>query len=207
MTSNRPSLPAPPRAPAEEGSAYMIVLMLLFVLTIVGVALSIVTQTEIIVGSNERTIQRVFYAAESGFNVARVRAGRGQLKEFVFDVKGSASNAAATVNAVDRVGVYPVILINYEYCNLSDAGSIYKLNYAVRVEATRLIGETGAPKNPVELLEAGLTTSATDGGPVASKTIAAMAEFNCKEPPPNDEILPAIGDPAIQQKVLAKVSL
>ena len=58
----------------ETGSAYIIALMALFLLTILGISLSLVTQTEILAGSQERTIERTFYAAESGLEVAIARA-------------------------------------------------------------------------------------------------------------------------------------
>lgn len=195
------------RPPAQEGSAYMIVLMLLFVLTIVGVGLSIVTQTEIIVGSNERTIERVFYAADSGMGVAEIRILENKLTPFVFDVKGSASNAAVDAKAVDRVGIYPTVLINDEYCNLSminQGHEIYALNYGVTVEATRFIGETGTPKNPVEVIEQGLVSSGSDGSPIASKSLSVMAENQCMTAPENNEML-IDADPLVQQAVLAKI--
>ena len=50
----------------NEGSAYIVALLVLVVLTLVGLSLSLITQTELEIGSAERTIQRVFYSAESG---------------------------------------------------------------------------------------------------------------------------------------------
>lgn len=54
----------------EAGSAYIAVLLVLVVLTAFGLALSLITQTEMQVGSNERTVSRVFYAADSGIEAA-----------------------------------------------------------------------------------------------------------------------------------------
>ena len=51
---------------SEEGSSYVIALLALFVLTILGLALVVLTQNEVQIGANERTINRVFYAAEAG---------------------------------------------------------------------------------------------------------------------------------------------
>jgi hypothetical protein len=58
----------------ERGSAYLIVLMVLFVLTTLGLSLSVVTQTEILAGAQERVIERTFYAAESGLELSIARA-------------------------------------------------------------------------------------------------------------------------------------
>ncbi|HKI85589.1 MAG TPA: hypothetical protein VKA53_02475, partial [Thermoanaerobaculia bacterium] len=47
----------------QEGSAYIVALLALLVLSIVGLALALITQTEQEAGSNERSINRVFYSA------------------------------------------------------------------------------------------------------------------------------------------------
>jgi type II secretory pathway component PulK len=63
----------------QEGSAYIIALMVLFLLTILGISVSLVTQTEILAGGQERIIERTFYAAESGIEVSIARAlGQGE---------------------------------------------------------------------------------------------------------------------------------
>lgn len=62
------------RLSQERGSAYLIVLMVLFVLTTLGLSLSVVTQTEILAGAQERVIERTFYAAESGLELSIARA-------------------------------------------------------------------------------------------------------------------------------------
>jgi len=54
----------------EAGSAYVLVLLVLLVLTLLGLVLAFVTQSEVEVGANERTVNRVFYAAEAGVSVA-----------------------------------------------------------------------------------------------------------------------------------------
>ena len=58
------------RSKGEAGSAYIAVLLVLVVLTAFGLALSLITQTEMQVGSNERTVSRVFYSADSGIEAA-----------------------------------------------------------------------------------------------------------------------------------------
>jgi Tfp pilus assembly protein PilX len=53
----------------ERGSAYLIALLALTVLTILGLALVLITQTEVQIGANERTLNRDFYAADAGASV------------------------------------------------------------------------------------------------------------------------------------------
>lgn len=57
----------------ERGSAYIAVLLALVVLTIIGLSLVMVTETEVHLGSNERTITRTLFAADAGLQVAVVR--------------------------------------------------------------------------------------------------------------------------------------
>lgn len=54
----------------ERGSAYIVALMALLILTIGGLSVALISQTEMQVGANERLAERAFYAAESGINVA-----------------------------------------------------------------------------------------------------------------------------------------
>lgn len=65
---------APRVRPREAGSAYIVVLLVLVVLTILGLSLALVTQTERQIGVSERTTQRVFASAESGIALAVAKA-------------------------------------------------------------------------------------------------------------------------------------
>ena len=60
----------PRSTPRQNGSAYILTLLTLVILTIVGLSLALVTQTERQLGANEQIIQRVFYAANSGTAMA-----------------------------------------------------------------------------------------------------------------------------------------
>jgi hypothetical protein len=54
----------------QQGSAYIIALLALVVLSIIGLGLALITQTEMQVGANDVTMQRVIYAADSGVSRA-----------------------------------------------------------------------------------------------------------------------------------------
>ena len=73
-----PSPPAPSphagRRQGEAGSAYIIALLAIVVLSILGLGLSLITQTEMQVGANDITMQRVLYAADSGISRSTARA-------------------------------------------------------------------------------------------------------------------------------------
>ncbi len=61
------------RRRGERGSAFIVALLVLLVLTIAGLVLTLITQTEVRIGTNERTTNRSLYATDSGVQVATAR--------------------------------------------------------------------------------------------------------------------------------------
>jgi hypothetical protein len=61
------------RRRGERGSAFIVALMVLLVLTVAGLALTLMTQTEVRIGANEREANRTFYASDSGIHVSSAR--------------------------------------------------------------------------------------------------------------------------------------
>ena len=57
----------------ERGSATVISLLILFLLSLLGLALALVTSTESMIAANERLTAQSFYAADSGLDLAAVR--------------------------------------------------------------------------------------------------------------------------------------
>ena len=54
---------------SERGSLFLVAILTLFILTLVGLSLAVVTETEMLLGGNEWAIQEIHYAAEAGINV------------------------------------------------------------------------------------------------------------------------------------------
>ncbi len=54
----------------EQGSVFIVSLMVLVMLTVIGLSLALVTETEMLIGGNEQVIHETFYAAETGMAVA-----------------------------------------------------------------------------------------------------------------------------------------
>lgn len=63
MPDHRSDAPARGR---ESGSAYLATLLLLVLLTIVGLSLAVITQTEVLIGSSEKQAVRQLFASSSG---------------------------------------------------------------------------------------------------------------------------------------------
>ena len=173
---------ARPRPPigrdSERGSVYLIALLGLVVLTILGLTLSVITQTEMRMGANERVLQRVFYAADSGFGASLSRAMvQGDFTSATFTLPDPSSPPA--FNFRHRVAVTPLVPVLSAPCNLcqiNNAGSYgakqyHKVSHAVAVDAQRLGGE---PDNP---------------GLVAQKALSAMLDVQPMESTPEAHLV------------------
>ena len=129
-----------PRAAAgssrEAGSAYILTLIVLLVLTLLGLVLALITQSEVEVGANERTINRVFYCAEAGISAS--------MANFLYNN----SRAANTFTYMDpgstifgtHVAVEPMRQINVGPCNLCEVNQnndFFTITHQVDALATR----------------------------------------------------------------------
>jgi hypothetical protein len=61
------------RRRSEAGSAYIIALLVLVVLSLLGLGLALISQTEVQIGANELTSHRALYNAENGIHLALAR--------------------------------------------------------------------------------------------------------------------------------------
>lgn len=152
----------------EAGSAYIVALLALLVLSIVGLALALITQTEQQAGSNERSINRVFYSADSGISTATARAIVDEkYAAYTYDLPEP--GAPTVLSIKDRVSLSPFYLILDAPCNLcqiNNSGTyrahIYRqADYAITSTASRMLGTSGAIG--------------------AQKTVAAIVEIQPRE--------------------------
>ncbi len=176
----------PPKSHRQRGSAYVVTLLALVVLTILALSLTLVTQSEMQIGVNERILQRVFYAADSGIAVTTARAlvtndfsGRTVVLE--------EPETSALLNFRNSIEITPLVPILDSPCNLceiNNAGTYSerayrKIGHAVTVNASRL----GGPNDTQ----------------TAFKSISAMIDFQPWKDPPQ-AYLP-IDDPAALAKL------
>jgi len=174
----------PARRSSEAGSAYLAALIVLVLLTIIGLSLSLITQTEMQIGSNERLIERAFYAADSGISLATAetlvtrRPAWSQIHTLP-DLKNTLLQHKLDVSPFYPIGSAPCNL-----CDVNNAGqygetNYYRVNHAVTSTAMREV--------------TGTTVS------LAEKSITAMVEFQPWELPP--EAVLAIQDDAQLAKI------
>lgn len=166
--------PAPDRPTGksgEAGSAYVAVLLVLVVLTIFALALSLITQTEMQIGTNERTVNRVFYTADSGVEVAKVQVLVSRdfnARTYMMTDTGAPLVSGArqfgtqvTVSDFAKVQEGPCNL-----CEINQAGAYGAKDYA---KTTYYVQSTAAR---FATRDAGTTKE-----PLAQKTISAMFEL------------------------------
>jgi hypothetical protein len=163
---------------SEEGSVYLVALLGLVVLTILGLTLSLVTQTEMKMGANERVLQRVFYAADSGFGASLSRAMvQGDFSGEAFTLPDPSSPPAFDFrHRVDVTPLVPVLSAPCNLCQINNAGTYgaklyHKVSHAVAVDAQRMGGELDNP------------------GLVAQKSLSAMLDVQPMESTPDAHLV------------------
>lgn len=136
-----PDLPNPARR-AEEGSAYLAVLMLLVVLTILGLSLSVITQTEVIIGGSERQTTRQLFNAASAVNLSAVHelVNRNSAGRMMILARRNESFFGQATAIGDRVCTTPFFQIqagNCNLCTMNQDAAFFAVQNAVTANALR----------------------------------------------------------------------
>lgn len=140
------------RARRENGSAYIISLMAMVVLMIIGLSLSVVTQTEMQISTNERAIEQTFYSADSGVAIGTARA-LSRVGQDGFTFRMNQEEREQNYKLANRVTVCPFQAIQAGPCALCEInqGPQKKqlVNHAVSAQSER-IGWTGSGAPPAD---------------------------------------------------------
>ncbi len=151
----------------QRGSVYVLSLLVLLILTIVGLALSLVTQSEMQIGVNERLTQQAFYSAASGIDIATAKAlVMPDLRSFELDLVEPSN--LPNLNIRHRLEVSPFVPILNAPCNLCQINAdapFSKINHAVASTGTR-IAWMGLPGNPPD-----------EPTPLAQQRLSLMVSF------------------------------
>lgn len=137
---------------SEQGSAFIVALLVLLVLTVLGLSLALITQSELQIGNNERTVNRVFYGADAGFAVAIAKTSVKE--DYTYTKFEFVDEAPNPFNLRTQVEVTPLVPISdgpCPMCEINAAGSYNdehakgRLNHAVTSRATRVGGGSDIP--------------------------------------------------------------
>lgn len=162
----RPTAPRPTLG-RESGSAYMMALLVLVVLTILGLALVLVTQSEMSIGSNELTLQRTFYEAESGVAIATARVlvnNDYRAATFELDEPGAGPLGASLLGFKSEIHLAPVVPLSDAPCNLCEINNAGTYNEKAYRNINNVITSTATRR------------TALDPTPLAQKTVSAMVQ-------------------------------
>jgi len=160
------------RRSSEDGSAYLVAILALVVLTVVGLSLALITQTEMQMGNNERLIERAFYTADSGIAFATAetlvtrRPAWSEIKT-LDDPPGT--GLIRFEHHVDISPFYPIASSPCNLCDINNAGEYGSKTYHRTNHAVVSISVRRVP---------GSTT------PLSERGVAAMVEFQPWELPP-----------------------
>jgi hypothetical protein len=133
--------------PGERGSAYLFVLLGLLVLTVIGLSLVVVTQTEAQIGGAEKSATRILFGAESGLH-AQVGLHFLELdppdRQFMLTQTAADETIRAMDEVVDVSPFYPIHAGPCALCsvNFGSEQRYWANNYAVNSQARRF-GEGG----------------------------------------------------------------
>ena len=166
---------------SERGSAYVTVLLALVVLTILALALALITGTEVQVGANERVANRTFYSADSGLGVAAAEAlARGRYETSTVILNETQTGDQKVADRVEVLPLVPVLTVRCDWCPANDDGvpEFWKVHHAATATAQRVSWNgTGLPPDDAKVH--------------ASKTVSVMFEFQPWPTPPVESIADA----------------
>jgi Tfp pilus assembly protein PilX len=171
----------PTHRASERGSAYLFALLVLVVLTVIGLSLALITQTEVQIGGAEKSAVRVLYGADSGVSIqfaAKETINDAPKRRYELDV---ATAAGATLT--ETVDTSQFMVMYHDACSLcmrneDTENAMRVINFVTNAQGRR-VGTVGT----VDL-------------PQASKLISYMYFVQPQPHPIRDEALVTF-DPAV----------
>lgn len=143
------SLPVRPRT--DDGSAYIVTVLVLLILSVLGLSLVFVTQTEMLIGSQERTIQRTFYAADAGIHVSIIKNVKGNDRNCQ-EVYFEDPNGGPLVDYVRTSFFFPLQVTACNLCSINSEDDLRRVSYVIQAKAERLADTTALAAKVVELM-------------------------------------------------------
>ena len=127
----------------EQGSALLLALMAMVFLTVIGLSLAVVTETEMLIGTNEQVAEETFFAAEAGVATAVSQILEdADLQPRSFALQARQGDAVRTVGdrtlgyVVEYTSIYPVAFDLSPYSDLDQ--ELYSVFFYTRVRARRM---------------------------------------------------------------------
>lgn len=143
----------PSHSAGQRGSALILALMVMLVLTFLGLTLMAMTETEMMLGSYHQVNTAAHYAAEAGSAVADARIMDGAVTPADFVIE-EAPGLAANFRLGHRVSLSRAVAIRFVPCDFCPANEdeqswSYRVTYLVNSHAQRRDWRSIDPSNPV----------------------------------------------------------
>jgi len=141
-------------------------LLALVALTILGLAIATVTETERQLGNNERTLERVLTAADTGIQVATAKVlVVPDNRPLRLELADPGPDPGVTVqNEVDVTPLRPLLVTPCNLCMINQGSEFFKIDHAVTANVTR-VAWSGTGPRPAQPL------------PVARRSVSVMIDF------------------------------
>ncbi|HNZ96832.1 MAG TPA: hypothetical protein PKM64_06530 [Thermoanaerobaculia bacterium] len=177
--------PHPVRARRRErGSAYIVALLVLVLLTIFGMSLALVTQTESQIGAAEKAATSTLFAADSGFGLAVARKQVTNAEAATtYDIHTRTVGPSLAVT--ERVALTPVVQVNLALCSLCALNETQVQGNQYR-RTNHVLNSTGEIRG----------ASGADVATSSSKLLSLMLEFQ-----PAQATIPAELDTTAQEQL------
>jgi hypothetical protein len=146
----RASLAVPPPSAGERGSAYLFALLVLLVLTVLGLSLALITQTEVQIGGAEKSANRVLYGADAGLRMQFALSRFASTRPRRFELESTPGVAGAELR--ETVDVSPFMPLYTGPCNLCTVNygetRYWAINYAANAQSRRsgIVGTEEIPQ-------------------------------------------------------------
>ena len=130
----------------QRGSVFIVALLALVLLTVIGLSLALVTETEMLLGGNEQVITETFYAGETGAAVSISQAMLGTTDSMCFAslaLEEDGSQRMVGVRelgySIDTTSLYPVAfdVAPYSKANEGRSDVLYSSFFKGDVRALR----------------------------------------------------------------------
>ncbi len=155
-------LQARARAAGETGSAYLMALLVMIVLSTIGLSLALITRTEAEIGASERGLQRIFYTADWGMDASAARA-LAAADYGSADYTIPEDDTPAVMNLRFEIDVSPFFPVLAAPCNLCEINNVGQYGEKIYYQVTHAVSA------------ASLRVGAVDTA-VGSKTLASMLD-------------------------------
>lgn len=133
----------------ERGSVYLLAMLVLLILTILGLAVTLATQSEMQFGRSEELSKQSFYSADTGVAIAIAKGlAVPDLRSARIDLVEPTDTP--DMNIRNRIEISPLTPVQDGPCNLCQVNHdapFLTIQHAVAVTSTR-IGWTGDPDDP-----------------------------------------------------------